>query len=156
VQLVDVSHLLPTAHAACITGARQIATTMTSLVRVVVERRAIALIAVPNSHELHAAHILAELEAQLWCHWHPVFLWNLVLVPELLLRLCVKNASNVPHSCRAAHWVNGVWAWEPQLSELLHCANESGLPSYTFHSQTFAPEAAAGSFRLFRNLHKTW
>jgi hypothetical protein len=154
-QLVDISHLLTSAHATCIASARQIATAVTSLVRVVIERRAIALIAVPNSHELHATHVLTELEAQLWCHRHPVFLWNLVLVPKLLLRLRVEDASNVPHSCRASHRVNGIRTWEPQLSKLLHSANKSGLPAHTFHSQTFAPEATAGSFRLFRNLHKT-
>jgi hypothetical protein len=149
VQLIDISHLLSSAHAACITGARQIATTMTTLVGVVVKRRAVALIAIPDSHELDSAHVFAELEAKLRCHWHTIFFWDLILVPKLLLRLRVKNASNMPHSCWAAHGVDGIGAWELQFTELLHCTNESRLPTHTFHSQTFAPETAAGCFRFF-------
>jgi len=154
-QLIDVSHLLASAHAAGITSARQVASSMTPLVSVMVERRAIALIAVPDSHELDPTDVFTELKTKLWCHWHPIFFWGFILVPKLLLCLRVEKAPNMPHSCWATHWVNGIRAGEFQLTKLLHCTNKSGLETHTFHSQTFASEPTASGFGLLGHLHKT-
>jgi len=146
--LIDISHLLASTHAAGIASARQVTTSVTALVSVMVEWCAIALITVPDSHKLDSADIFAKLETKLWCHGHTIFFWNLIFVPKLLLRLCVKNTTNMPHSCRATHWVNRVWAGEPHLPKLRHSTDEAWLETHAFHSQTFTPEAATSSFRF--------
>jgi len=111
VELVDLAHLFSSAHASVVAYAHFITGAFTHFA-VVKERSTIAFAPLLHPHILHATDILAKMEAHLWGHWQPVFFGHLLVVPNLLLCLSIKDATNLPHACGAPHGINRVWAWK--------------------------------------------
>jgi hypothetical protein len=105
-QLINVYHLLAAAHARGISRAWQIAPTMPTFISVMVERRAVTLVAISQSHKLDSTDIFAEMKTQLGRHWHPILLGDFIFVPDLGICLCVEHATNLPHSSGAPHRIN--------------------------------------------------
>jgi hypothetical protein len=118
VHLVQVNHLLPTAHARLVTYARHVAISTSAFICVVEERCAIAFVAVAKAEELRTTDILAEVHANLWSHWHTILFHCRILVPTLMSGLGIEDATDPPMTCGASLWVNVVNALKRELLEV--------------------------------------
>jgi hypothetical protein len=112
VHLVDVDHLLPTAHLIRVANAWHVTLSTTALVGIVEEWCAVAFITALEAKELDAADVVAKFPAYLWSHGHAVLLLHVVVVPTLLLGLRIDNAPNAPVAGDATLGVNRIWFWE--------------------------------------------
>jgi hypothetical protein len=93
--LVDVHHIHTATHLRGISATRRVALAITALVRVVKERSAIALLTTLQAKELDTCHIHAEIEAEFRGHREPVLLWDMVMVPNLLFYLRIKDTHDM-------------------------------------------------------------
>jgi hypothetical protein len=92
----DVNHVDATAWLGWIASTWLVAFTISTLVGIVEEGCTIALLTTLQTKVLHARNILAEAKADIRRHLHPVLLRDVVMVPNLLIILCVEDATDMP------------------------------------------------------------
>jgi hypothetical protein len=125
VHLIDILHIDTAAGLRGITFTGRVALAISAFVCVVEEWRAIALRATLQAKELHTCHIGTEIEAYLRGHWHPVLLWNLVMVPNLLFCLCVHATDHMQVAARAPFLGDSVFPVETR-QRTFRKANQAG------------------------------
>jgi hypothetical protein len=106
--LIHAHHADATANLALVTRADLIAFAIATLVSVVEEWRAVALVSSPEAEKLNSRHLPAELIADLGSHGFTVGLWDMIVVPDLLFRLRVEHAPDKVPSGRAPLRANSV------------------------------------------------
>jgi hypothetical protein len=126
VHLIDFLCLVATARTRGVTDTRHVAiTTLVARIRVVEERRAVALVTILQTKKAHPTDIAAELVAQVRSHGQAILLRDEVVIPSLLDQLRVDDTSYTPEARWAAFGVDVINArklWDAVgMNQLLIC-----------------------------------